>query len=146
SSPPPMPALPVRIGDVTRPDDGVLGCFIPGKVDADARFVPVSKEAADKAVLNGLLQGLPVGFNAVPVKHPFIKDQINLFPISPNQPRDLIILVDVRGGLYATCGVLPRKKITMPREFLEAGLRNLEPTFRVGPVLTAPGDGSVRPL
>jgi hypothetical protein len=65
--------------------------------------------------------------------------------MAPNQQLDVVILADARGALYATCGVLPRKKIVIPREFLEAGLRHLKPTFRAGPVLTLPLGAMLKP-
>ena len=49
-----------------------------------------------------------------------------------------MILADVRGSIYATCGVLPRKKIVLPPDFIDPALRNLEPTFLTGPVLAIP--------
>ena len=55
------------------------------------------------------------------------------------------MLADASGGIYATCGALPRKKLTMPREFLEEGLRALEATFRTGPVLALPAKVDVTP-
>lgn len=142
---PSLPAVPVHIGDDTRPDDGVLGCFLQAAPD-DGQFAPVTKEAAEQAVLNALDVGTHVE-QVVPVSHPFVKDQVSQFLITPNQPpRDLVILADPRGSLYATCGVVPRKKITIPTEFVESALKNLEPTFAVGPVLSFRGGGSVRPI
>src|SRR5207237_702523 len=54
AAPPAMPQLTVRLGDVTRPDDMVLGLFVAGGTPEDGRFAPVTKEAADKAIVNGL--------------------------------------------------------------------------------------------
>jgi hypothetical protein len=42
--------------------------------------------------------------------------------------------------------VLPRKKITVPKDFIEASLRNMEPVVPVGPVLSFTASGAVRPL
>jgi len=143
---PPTPEIPVRIGDVTRPDDGVLGCFLPEA----GRFVPVHKDAAQKAMFNALTTwNIPVDLTSgLQVRHPFIeKEQASEFRLAPGQaPQPLVILADVRGGLYATCGVLPRKKITVPGEFIDAALRNVEPTFRVGPILSVGQGGTVRPI
>lgn len=151
--PPAMPALTVRIGDSTRPDDGVLGCFIDAKtpqgnsIPVDGRFAPVNKEAAAKAILNGLSMGIAflVG-PGLAVTHPFVVDQESIFKVEANTDKDLVILADPRGGLYATCGALPRKKITMPKEFLQASINHLEPTFRVGPIFTTKVMGQVKAL
>ena len=147
AAPPALPTVPVRIGDVTRPDDAVLGVFIPGQNPADARFAPVSKEAAEHAILNSLVQpGPSAAFGGVAVEHPFIKDQVSEFQMQVAEQRDLVILADVRGGLYATCGALPRKKIIIPREFLEAALSHLEPTFSTGPLMTTRTGGALKAM
>jgi hypothetical protein len=86
-----------------------------------------------------------IGINGE-VKHQFVKDQESLFQVEANQNTDIVILADPRGGLYATCGALPRKKITMPKEFIQASLAHLEPTFRVGPVFTTKAMGALKAL
>ena len=147
SGSPALPVLQVRLGDSTRPDDGTLGCFKAGATPEAGRFAPVTKEAAQKAILNGLAMGVPFFANAgLEVKHPFVKDQESLFQVPANQRTDVLILADPRGGLYATCGALPRKKITMPKEFIQASLKHLEPTFRVGPVFTTKAMGALKAL
>jgi hypothetical protein len=152
---PTLPALPVRIGAATRPDDGVLGCFLydPNIKDPSAcSFAPVSSEAASKTVFSGLLQGLTIpldpkdntgGIN-LPVSgvtdgagfandHKFILPS-HVFSVTPNQPPiTATLLCDVTAGLYATCGALPRKKITIPREYLDDPMRALEPALQIGP-------------
>jgi hypothetical protein len=140
-----LPVVKVRVGDVTRPDDGVLGCFL----EAQGKFAPVSTVAKDKAILNTLQLNLPAFHTAPraePANHPFIANQPAEFPLTQNQAADILILADPRGGLYGTAGVLPRKKITMPREFIDATLRSLEPTFQIGPVLTSSRLGTVKPF
>ncbi|MEZ6060142.1 MAG: hypothetical protein R3C19_07270 [Planctomycetaceae bacterium] len=134
AEPPSLPTLRVRIGDVTRPDDGVLGCFLPGDTFENDRFAPVSREAAEQAVLNQMVFGASQTIE--PVTHPFIDDQVAEFDVPANTPLDLVVLTDARGSLYATCGVLPRKAIVVPKDFLEPSLKKLEPTFQVGPVLS----------
>jgi len=142
AAPPALPAVPVRIGDLTRPDDAVLGIFDP----ANGKFAPVSPDAASSAILSALtipnLTNQPV---KMPVTHPFIEAQKNT--VTPNAaPLDLVILADVRGGYYATCGVLPRKKITMPKEYIQPALDNIEPVFRVGPLATLETNRGLEPV
>ena len=55
-------------------------------------------------------------------------------------------MTDIRGDLYATCGVLPRKSITVPKDFLDAALKNMEPIFGVGPIFTVGKTEDVKPL
>jgi len=137
---PPVPPISVRIGDITRPDDGVLGFFNPSDSPADSCFAPVSIDAANKAMINTL--SLSFSFNTtvgVPVNHPFVKNQVNVISVPPDTPTNVIMLTDIRGCMYATSGVLPRKKIRVPKDFLDASLANMEPVFSVGPILTVPG-------
>ena len=161
-SPAPLPATPalpgvrVRIGDVTRPDDGVLGCFLaatgPDGTPAPAlgRFAPVSRLAAERAVLNTVWEEIDLKDvkEGQAVRHPFIRDQVSEFTIVPNapEPLDLVVLADPRGSLYATCGALPRKAIMLPKELLDPVLARLEPSFRVGPVLTTRRSGVAKPF
>lgn len=131
----------MRIGDVTRPDDGVLGCFI----EQEGIFAPVSRKAADNAVLNPLFESTASGSTTSrAVRHPFI-GHASEFELAPGDTLDLVIL-DPRGDLFAACGVLPRKCIMLPRELLEPTLAKLEPSFRVGPVLTNRRADKVAPL
>ena len=129
-----FPVLRVRIGDVTRPDDGVLGCFVTGATPADDRFAPPSPQAVEEAVLNQMVTSAGVQ-KTREITHPFIAGQVSEFDVPANQPLDLVVLADVRGGIYATCGMLPRKSIVMPKDFIEPALERLRPTFRVGPIL-----------
>lgn len=142
ASPPALPQVKVRVGDITRPDDGVLGCFL----EQEGRFAPVSMIAKQKAIMNGLPSGVDFDPNGTPVVHPFIADHPSEFELTPDTAKDVLILADIRAALYATAGVLPRKKIVMPRDFTQAALRNLEPTFAIGPIVTSERFGAVKPL
>lgn len=140
-------ATPIRvhIGDINRPDDGVLGLFLPAATAADARFAPVSAEAAEEAITNGLASGRAVGSS--PATHRFVTDQpVSAVTLQADQPRELTLLVDLRGNIYANCGVLPRKRITLPREQVAPGLSALQPSFAVGPLLTLPRRASSHPI
>lgn len=131
---PGLPVLRVRVGDVTRPDDGVLGCLLTGATPAEDRFAPPSPQAVAEAVINQMTTGLG-GQKTRPITHPFVAGQVSEFDVSANEPLDLVVLADARGSLYATCGMLPRKNIVMPKDLIEPALKRLRPTFRVGPIL-----------
>lgn len=151
TDPPRLPALQVRIGDVTRPDDGVLGLFIPpttptaGSARSSGHFAPVCKQAADQALLNVLSTGpSPSGWQAV--THPFVSGQESKVSLPANQPVDVVILTDIRNAIYLTCGALPRKKITIPKEFIDPAIQAFEPSFYAGPILTAAAFDSEKSL
>jgi hypothetical protein len=142
---PAVPSLSVRIGDIARPDDGVLGFFIPGDKPEGSLFAPVSKTCADQAILNGLAVGTTA--NQQRVTNPFVRNQTNLLTIAADAPpQDVIMLTDIRGDIYATCGALPRKSIAVPKPFLDAALANIQPMFRVNPVLSFGTTKDVKPL
>jgi hypothetical protein len=140
-----LPVLRVRIGDVTRPEDGVLGCFLDAAAPADARFAPPSLQAAEEAVLNQMVTSASVP-KTQKITHPFIEGQVSEFDVPANQSLDLVVLADARGGIYATCGMLPRKNIVMPKDFIEPALARMRPTFRVGPILGFDRDASIVPV
>jgi hypothetical protein len=143
--PPVLPVVKVRIGDVTRPDDGVLGCFL----EQEGKFAPVSMMAKEKALLNTLALNLPNFHNtsgSVATIHPFVSDHASEFSLTQNTRTEILLLTDPRGGLYATCGALPRRRIVMERHYIDLAVRNLEPTFQVGPIMTTRRIGSVKPF
>jgi len=144
SEPPALPVLHVRLGDVTRPDDGVLGCFLMGASPAEDRFAPPSLEAAEKAVLNQMVFG--ASQTTEKITHPFVVDQVSEFDLPANTTFDTVILADARGSLYATCGVVPRKTIVVPKDFVDPALKKLEPTFQVGPILGFERQGTLVPV
>ena len=144
TDPPALPVLRVRVGDVTRPDDGVLGCFLIGASPADDRFAPTSVEAAEKAVVN-TMTSLAGSQKTQPISHPFIEAQVAEFDLAAGSPIDTVVLADARGSLYATCGMLPRKTIILPKDFIDPSLKLLEPTFRVGPILGFDQGGTLVP-
>ncbi len=148
AQPPSGVSIPVRIGDITRPNDGVFGIFQPGATPAQSRFAPVSIEAAEHAILNGLTEGIVYNSQqGEPVTHPFILNQVNRITVQADTPQNAILLTDIRGDIYATCGVLPRKSITLPKDSFDAALQDMEPVFAVGPVFTVTSaTGTVLPL
>ncbi len=81
-----------------------------------------------------------------PITHSFIFGQVSEFDVPANEPLDLVVLADARGGVYATCGMLPRKNIVMPKDFIEPALARMRPTFRVGPILGFERDETMVPV
>jgi hypothetical protein len=55
------------------------------------------------------------------------------------QPVAITMLIDPRGSVQATTGILPVKSITLPTSHYNAALSRLKLALRVGPVLTAEG-------
>ena len=138
--------LPVRLGALTRLGDGLMGYFIK---DDYSQFYPVHESIAEQnrpsrpqqGFLGAIqtVEGYYQGFHnhVTPVTHPYINRDPVIY-IRPGQTVMLTLLVDPRGAVHATSGILPRKRIELMREHVANALANMSMTFRVGPVLTDP--------
>jgi hypothetical protein len=133
----------VRLGELTRTDDGVLGYFVD---DDYSRFTPVSPEVLAQARASGRLAGQlgvlgpgtagPPGITAV--THPYVDDSEAPLQARPGQTVRLTALMAPGGSAHATCGLCPRVSTPLSRDWIAPGLKELMPTFRVGPVLVDP--------
>ncbi len=135
--------ITVRLGELTRTDDGVLGYFVD---DDYSRFTPVSPEVLAQARASGRLSGqlgvLGPGMaglpGVVPVTHPYVDDSETPLRARPGQVVRLTVLMAPGGSAHATCGLLPRVRTSLSRDWVAPALKVLTPTFRVGPVLVDP--------
>jgi hypothetical protein len=135
--------ITVRLGELTRTDDGVLGYFVD---DDYSRFTPVSPEVLAQARASGRLTGQqgvlgpgtasPPGI--VPVTHPYVDDSEAPLQARPGQTVRLTVLMAPGGSAHATCGLFPRVRTSLARDWIAPGLKQLMPTFRAGPVLVDP--------
>ena len=149
-----LTAVPIRLGDLTQWEDGLLGYF----VDDDYTVLHVADAAAPGMARQvgpqqGFLQqiNLVPGFyesfaddlaggastGATPVTHPYI-DTSGVLLIRPNQTINLTLLVEPLASVHATLGLVPRKQIGFRRAWVQAGLAAIAPTFQFGPVLVDP--------
>ena len=145
--------VPLRLGAITRWQDGLLGYFVNDDYTklycADAAVAGFARQIGPG---QGFLQqanlvpnyyqtfsddiGDAVTEGTTPVTHPYVDN--GLLMIQPNQEVNLTLLVEPHCLVHATTGTLPRKEIGMRREWLSAALAALSPTFRFGPVLVDP--------
>ena len=136
-------AFAVRLGELTRRDDGLLGFF----VDDDYRRLHV----VDRVVRDGALDGghgrghfgtygttpqLPA---PRPIDHPYVHAEDEL-RVRPGQVLRLTLLMHPAGRVHLTSGVLPRKSLALARDWTQPGLSVIAPSVRVGPVLIDPGE------
>jgi hypothetical protein len=132
--------IPVRLGELLALDDGLMGYFVN---DDFSRFHPVHEALADQARASGPGRGFlgsaatTTSLAAEPVRHPYI-DRAPFVEIRPGQRLLLTLLVDPRGAVHVTSGIVPRKKIELMREHVAPALDAMALTFRVGPVLVDP--------
>jgi hypothetical protein len=131
-------AFAVRIGELTRSDDGLLAFF----VDDDYEHVHVvDKVVRDAALASAPWQGhfgsfgeTPVVPDVEPIVHPYLVAEDELL-IHPGQVVKLTMLMHPAGKVHLTSGVLPRKSLQLARDWVRPGLSVIAPSARVGPVL-----------
>lgn len=134
--------VPVRIGELTRTDDGVLGWFTD---DDYSRMHVVDKLVRDEALAAGPDRGhfgpwgtTPVVPDPQPIGHPYL-DTADTVVVHPGSPRLLTVLMLPGSTASVTCGLVPRVTIQLQRAWYAPGLEKLSPSVRVGPVLVDPG-------
>jgi hypothetical protein len=128
--------LPVRLGEITRSDDGLLGYFVE---DDYSHFHVVDKVIVQEALPSGRGKGVldpdgPPPGDAVPIDHPYV-DASGVLRIHPGQTVRLTLLMHPGGNVYLTSGILPRTSRALSRDWIDPGLRVLAPSLRCGPLL-----------
>ena len=119
--------FPIRIGEYKQLNDGLVGYWIEEGGDyKDKTFcAPQATPGAEPT-------------------HPRIAVHRDYQPLNISQsisspPHKLTLLVDPRGVVHATSGILPAKAIHIPADQFVEALRNIEVTFLSAPVLTDRG-------
>ena len=133
--------FPVRVGEITRSDDGLFGYYIN---DDYTQFHVVDKAIRDSAfdVGPGKSQLGQLGSTdqtppRTPIDHPYIAPDSELL-IHPGESVNLTLLMHPASRVYLTSGVLPRKSLQLVRDWVAPGLAVISPSVRVGPVLVDP--------
>jgi hypothetical protein len=133
--------FPIRIGELTRSDDGVLGFFVD---DDFAHFRLVDKAIAGSAAESGRSRG-QLGLYATvagmpptsPIDHPYIAgtDDADTLTLHVGQTVTLTIFMHPVGKATLTSGLLPRDAIALARDWVGPGLAAIAPSLRTGPLL-----------
>jgi hypothetical protein len=133
-----LPALDlnVRLGEITRSDDGLLGYFVD---DDYAHFHIVDRVIAAEALPSGRLHGVlsddaSTATTPVPIDHPYV-DASGVLRIHPGQTVRLTLLMHPGGKVHLTSGLLPRTYKALARDWVDPGLSVLAPSLRCGPLL-----------
>jgi hypothetical protein len=131
-------AFPVRLGEITRDDDGLLGFFVD---DDFSRFHIVDKVVRDEAPdagrgrgQLGILGSAPPDLTVRPITHPYVIADDSIL-VRPDQVVRLTLLMHPAGKCHLTSGLLPRKSLQLSRDWIHDGLAAIAPSARVGPVL-----------
>ncbi|WP_123025998.1 hypothetical protein [Mycolicibacterium stellerae] len=122
-------AFAVRLGELTRTDDGLIGFFVG---DDFTRLHVVDKVVAALAAPAG--PEPYAGDAPVPIDHDYVLAEDTL-RLHYGQRLDLMLLMHPGGQVNLTSGVLPRKALALAREWVAPGLARLSPSLRTGPVL-----------
>jgi hypothetical protein len=133
--------FPVRLGELTRADDGLLGFFVD---DDYQHFHVVDRVVAELARESGRQRGQldVLGRNpAMPqirsIEHPYVVADDEL-ALHLGQTITLTLLMHPAGNCHLTSGILPRKAIALARDWVAPGLARISPSLRTGPVLVDP--------
>ena len=135
-------ALPARLGELTRTDDGLLAYAVD---DDYSRLSLTAPEVRTRAKVSGRLRGQLTVFGRGSVQpvaeseitHPYVAGPSAVTLRSGVTVR-LTLLLSPGSKVHATCGVLPRKSLALARDWFHDALVRLSPSFRFGPVLTDP--------
>lgn len=135
--------LRVRVGEITRPDDGLLAWFVDDDFRqarlVDAAVADLAREAGPGRGHMRQWGTTPIEPAVDPIIHPYLVAQDELV-LRPGVPRLVTLLMAPGAAVYVTSGVVPRSRTALARSWFAAGLDRLIPSIRVGPVLVDPED------
>jgi hypothetical protein len=132
----------VRIGELTRSDDGVLGFFVDDDYTrlrlVDKVIAATARDVGRSRGQLGLHDGLttPLPLHSA-IEHPYIagRDEDDTLALHVGQTVTLTILMHPTGKATLTSGALPRKSLALARDWVGPGLTAIAPSLRTGPVL-----------
>jgi hypothetical protein len=140
--------IPVRLGALVHWQDGLFGYFANDDYTrlycSDAAQAQLARAIGPGTGFLGPINTVPdqltnfvANCGTTPVTHPYI-DTSGIIEIRPNQSVNLTLLLEPHTVVHATAGLLPRKEIGLRRDWTDAAIAKLSPTFRFGPVLVDP--------
>jgi hypothetical protein len=111
--------FPVRLGSLDLRNDGLVGYYLTSDYGT---FHAVHSGAPDDTYVRAIGPGnyLPLAFD-------------------PAQSVRIAMIVDPRGAVHATSGILPTTLTALPAHAVERFLAGLQVTFRTGPILSDAG-------
>jgi hypothetical protein len=134
--------FPVRLGDLHRSDDALLGFFVDddyGRLHVVDRVVAAQAFDVGRHRAHLGLLGTTDPPAAVPLDHPYIHAEDELL-IRPGQTVRLTLLMLPAGRVHLTSGILPRKALALADQWITRGLDRIVPSVRVGPLMIDPAD------
>lgn len=115
----------IRLGDQATRQDGVIGYF---EKDNYTIFNSVVLPNTGQAFVNAI----------GPFNEPNMNNGDNYIKLPVDSPTSELVtlLVDPRGSIHATTGILPVKELVIPSQFIDGPLSNMEISFNIGPMIT----------
>jgi hypothetical protein len=127
------PTFAVRLGSQALRDDGLMGYFVGGDYGTfHAVHVPAGLAPASPPYVAG------IGQDGDYLRLPFDGETFGGVPVLSDREAVLTLLMDPRGVVHATTGVLPTTSLELPARFVDGPLARLLVSFRAGPLLTNP--------
>ena len=135
-------AFTVRLGELTRTDDGLLAYAVDDDYSSLRLVAPeVRSQARTSGALEGQLSVYGHGSEddpaVTPIDHPYLNGPTDL-SVHTSQTVRLTLFLAPGGKVHATSGFLPRKSLALAKDWFHDALVRLSPSFRVGPVLVDP--------
>ena len=141
--------VPVRLGEVTRTDDGLLGWFADDDYSAvhvvDRAVRELAREAGRQRGHLAPWGTTPQVPAEDPITHPYVSPD-DVIRLRPGVPRLVTLLMLPGLAAHVTSGVTPRQRVRLSRAWFGPVLDRLLPSVRVGPVLVDPGEVRLPPV
>jgi hypothetical protein len=127
-------AVPIRLGEHQLLNDGLVG-FWKERADGDLSNVFHAPQTLDDLEIGADVTFQP-GRETPCISAYAANATDNLSMTLQDDPLALTMLVDPRGVVHATCGILPVAQLQIPPAYYADALARMGVTFRVSPILT----------
>jgi hypothetical protein len=125
--------FPVRLGEHRQLNDGLAGFWKENTPEGnlDSEFYSPQSDKEDRSDGEGKRHVIHTYQDAG------VEKSLNLLLSLNDKPQVLTMLMDPRGKLHASCGIVPTKQIAIPPDQFAAALQAIEITFLTAPILSS---------
>jgi len=124
----------VKLGNLDYCQDGLLGYFLGDNYDRfNSIHIPESadKTSNQKTYIKEVRSGNYINLKFID-SHSMREQDLR----TKQKSQYITMLMDPRASVHAQTGILPLKRLDLPSKFVNDSLKNMEVTFRTGPLLT----------
>jgi len=131
--------FPIRIGEYQQLNDGVIGYWQENQDGSlgDTFYAPQSGNVDNEQIVTHSSKDTALESQEREVKKK--PDKLIFLQAKADALQTFTLLIDPRGKVHATCGILPTKAIDLPHSYYSEALKNIEITFLTAPILTDAG-------